>query len=386
MAALDNQGASSTVLPDLHKDRDHEISVSAEDHEQEINPQSEESVVRHQDIEAVKNLIGASSRVFFKHIRDAAARRVADVVRFRDTVVAKERENREAIATAEAILCDQSKQVESSCENNVRTTETSSFKARPVPESSKSSGTWGVPFIKTRPSTVPRSPLIGKRGHSTTSKNGQERRPLQNLNQNSFKAKPLPKTTGKDGHWGTMGLPMVKKRPTTIPISPPLGMKRPPSQQHSAPEQSSFKARPLPKTTGESGSSGAMGLPFVPKRKVTVPVSPLLGMRRPKVPQTDPQKASTNETSMALSSSSKIRGEDLLDSTYSSPVPQMTTPQANPKGEEFIPRSTLRARKRAEFDTSRRLNEVEREREERLQVRLKLKALDKDLLNLRGQI
>ena len=81
----------------------------------------------------------------------------------------------------------------------------------------------------------------------------------------------------------------------------------------------SFKARPLPATTGELGQGGQTGVPKVAKRSPTVPSSPLLGFRRPASSANQPSKAyqavaKETKASIAASSSQRPRNESSVSS------------------------------------------------------------------------
>ena len=142
-----------------------------------------------------------------------------------------------------------------------------------------------------------------------------------------FKARPLPKTTGDLGHGGQIGVPKVLKRQPTVPSSPKLGQRvleekrfncarksnssEPRSKQHQQEKEYTpqtkphvvcktvskkvpprkvcyvpFKARPLPKTTGQIGHGGQIGVPVVEKRPTTLPSSPCLGKKHMENPKT----------------------------------------------------------------------------------------------------
>ena len=204
----------------------------------------------HDYTEAKKEL-GATSLEFIQRLRGAAQKRKQNLTRSRDSLVAKEREQREAVAA-----------------------------------------------LKVVPKQKPPTPNVQSLAKETTSK----------TIANSFKAKPLPATNGELGSGGLKGIPKVAKKPTTVAASPLLGARRvnpPKVKSLQAPvtkprivnkddslvpktkkmhpvnnNTGTFKARPAPPTTGALGRSGQFGVPKIPKRPVTVPSSPCLGPRR----------------------------------------------------------------------------------------------------------
>jgi len=80
----------------------------------------------------------------------------------------------------------------------------------------------------------------------------------------------------------------AKKRPTPVISSAAVALPIPPynstlKKQKLDPSEDPyvpFKAKPLPKTTGNKGAGGIVGVPRVSKRTATVPNSPKLGARR----------------------------------------------------------------------------------------------------------
>jgi hypothetical protein len=259
-----------------------------------------------------------------------------------------------------------------------------------------------------------------------------------------FKARPLPETTGVKGTGGLDGVPKIEKKPTTTPFSPRLGSRRPQKTkvkclENSKPKQpqpretkpsnknketlsmpaekgvaASFKARPFPSSVGMTGYGGQFGVPKVPKRPVTVPHSPLLGPRRrsKSVDKPTQSKQTRHSTSRDLPPRRSSLSSQLLSSKIKSPkvvdspdllglkILDMTPdPKQNPLSNDenltpsnsqikpYQPHSTIRAKKRADFDARRNSTfqikmEHERQRREKeiRKMRRELQTLGKELV------
>lgn len=229
----------------------------------------------------------------------------------------------------------------------------------------------------------------------------------------TFKARPLPETTGLKGSGGLTGVPKVEKKPTTAPISPYLGPRRhlrdrlnPDSEDSHQrpslrgdpmdPSAATFKALPLPKSTGQFGAAGQAGVPKVQKRQVTVAHSPLLGVRR--IQKEAPSQISTlpkldlaarsmfrpSNGSHFSGSSHSLIGADLCSLKENDEA--VATPRNVVFPEAFIPHSTDRAKKRADFEAQRLQNELMQKEEERRDREQLVKVLRKDLSKLRMSI
>jgi hypothetical protein len=226
---------------------------------------------------------------FIETIRGAAFRRKINLTKSRDDLHAKERKHRASIeaasvAKATFIVLKAPSATEEAKENKIPVRV---FKAKPVPPTTGingAGGLFGVPKIAKKPPTQPVSPRLGSlRRHSL-----QHLPPTQLPHQPQtdilhFRARPLPKTTGELGHGGLSGLPKISKRPTTAAVSPLLGSRRRDNNNELKKNsvRLSFQARPVPKTSSQYGHGGQSGIPKVPKRPPTDPRSPLLGLRRP---------------------------------------------------------------------------------------------------------
>lgn len=356
---------------------------------------SEDGIRYRSDIEAAQNLISVSSREFIEQLRGAAFRRKALLARSRDSLVAKEKEQRETIAASKeaASFRSQTAKYEMNKENSSEYS-VPSFKARPIPFSLTATGVSGVPKVEKRPSTIPRSPMIGKRRSASNAAGSNDQATgalLKDIEQPNLNARLLPRGRRISGYGGKCGAVKVEKKITRLSSYPTnesrisilVG-----SQQTSHPDTATFKARPLPRTNGDFGHGGLAGVIKVPKRPVTTAVSPMLGARRSKPPQLDSAKSCkiASECSLGQLSSSDLIGVNLVNSSSEQSSPPKTPQRADARPWEFVPHSTLRAQKRAEFEVTRRINELERERQESLQRQKQVRALDKELSSLREQI
>lgn len=365
-ADIEQQQEPNTILPSIPKAT---LSNLIEDESSVINGDDasfyeshEESAfsssgLRFDEIVKTTRDLGASSSAFIQQLRGAAFRRKKELARSRDSLAAKEREQRKTIATYEAARMHQQDL------------------ARQVAAEEQ-------------------------RRRSLT---------IKLLSRETFKARPLPETTGVQGSGGLAGVPKVEKKPTTTPISPYLGPRRylrqhldPDSEDHhklssltkQPPLQtlSSFKALPLPMTTGQFGDAGQAGVPKVQKRKITIPHSPLLGFRRmqkegpssvqslPKLNLVAKIKQRHSNSSQARGLSQSILGADLCSQKENDEA--IVTPRNNVT-EAYIPHSTDRAKKRAEFEIRRTQNEQIRYEDERRDRERRVQALRKELTKLR---
>jgi hypothetical protein len=303
--------------------------------------------------------LGASSMAFIQQIRGAAFRRKKNLARSRDSFMEKERLHRQSIAQA---------------------SEVARLQMEATLESQRIKDTISVP-------------------------------PLSLASAKSFKALPLPKTTGFQGSGGLSGVPKVPKRLPTIPKSPFLGSRRllaadstnrhvhalPPSATSSTSSKeasSSFKALPLPKSSMRIGGAGQAGVPKVPKRNITIPHSPQLGiLRRPSTPEVSATVLAPLPIDDEVHQSEEVFSDDggssLLIGTefrHSSKENEDPAPMAHRPSLAYIPHSTRRAEERAAFEIERAKNEqlrLEAQRKERLQ---QVQTLKKELDVLRIEI
>ena len=167
-----------------------------------------------------------------------------------------------------------------------------------------------------------------------------------------------------------IGVPVVQKRPATVPISPKLGTRRSPLSIKPSVRSNNTFAKVIPRTTPKSVENKHRDIPKVKRRPKTIPKSPLLGARR-----------KTDQSSTTLKSSAKI----VLKSPSTSPVglgflvktPSYESTSGEENSAPFTLHSSIRATKRAEFEACRVLNEqlrnqeVKKERERLLNEKYK---------------
>jgi hypothetical protein len=364
------------------------------------------ATTREEDIARTQEELGATSLAFLHRLRGAAFRRKKRLVNSRNDLVAKELIHRQDVEASRLQLHQlEEQEVTTSEQDHIDCEQPTTiglnlFKARPVSQS-LSMGCAGIPKVDKRPVTIPLSPLLGPRRQlpegsiSQTIRRGE---PSDLAPNNYFSALPLPKATGARGHGGQSGLPKVGKRPVTNPMSPLLGPRRPCDNYNDTKKSGLcttrsesdiyatnpvFKALPLPKSLKTRGVSG---IPNIPSRPPTIPCSPLLGFRRPqearsKVTKDRPYISGHKSRNLVPPSH---MGLDFLGSASRSTdenEPPVTGNQIT-----FEPRSTARAQKRAEFESYRTTEEKARlAGESRARVQ-KVKALRKELNDLKGSL
>lgn len=282
---------------------------------------------REEEIQQAQDALGATSVVFMDRLRGASLRRKMNLARSRDSLVNKEKAQREAIAASEAAKSSGACQSDPSNQNISKdSSDINHFKARPLSKSIlKSGGISGVRFIEKRPITTPCSPLLGSRRENrqsieqttTTMKNISC---IDEVELCVFKALPWPRNKVENA--GTYGVPKVEKRPTTVPESPLLGHRR--RKQDSR----------------------------VNEKKKDTPVRPIL--------KTPPLSSKENE--MLLNEADTIHVDG------------------------YIPHSTRRASQRAEYDLRRQEREERRRIRKRRESLAQIKALREELNVLLNKI
>jgi hypothetical protein len=357
-------------------------ALNVQSEEEQVNDKRNESIsstgsLREEEMIRTKEELGATSLAFNERLRGAAFRRKMNLTRSRDSLAAKEREQRELIAASKA-----------------------SREQRRLSEPP--------------PTSLP-----------------DDTRKLASDPANAFKvfkALPLPSYTGFKGHGGLSGVPKVEKKQTTMASSPMLGARRqirrlmgqdvdsnveppyrtakPSLTTSDEPNSNTFRARQLPPTTGELGHAGQVGVPKVPKRPATVPMSPLLGPRRKPMSNADhnrhsegsasaatARQSSTTNSSILSLSSSALLGLDILKvgpkENLRPPVSISTPKQISvdlPIGMGYQPHSTARARQRADFEAQRVLNEKIRLAQEAEERQQQVKVLQKELKEVKTRI
>jgi hypothetical protein len=218
--------------------------------------------------------------------------------------------------------------------------------------------------------------------HTFTPETSTSRHSETTSSHKQFKARPLPETTGIKGMGGLNGVPKVAKKPTTTPFSPLLGARRPQKMRKSVDKKTSkkkklgessekalpqsasqptFKARPVPSFVGREGQGGLTGVPKVRKRSATVPKSPVLGLRKNTEDRKENKKENpckSSRQSPMYGQSPALRGLELLEATpdHTSRVPMKNDENQIPHNDQsmaYEPYSTIRAKKRADYDTRR---------------------------------
>lgn len=330
------------------------------------------------DINSAKQKIDASSQAFMAQLRGAATRRKNQLIRSRDSLIAKQKERKQNQVNVLEPEVVEPKVV------TPKQISTKPFKALPMPSTS-GSGQVGVPKVDKRPQTTPFSPLLGHRRQQVC----------------------LPLDYGS----GQVGVPLVDKRPPTKPFSPLLGAKRqqkvivvalqrPPPLIRTIEKplvsrvcaplslEYSFRARPLPIGFGRSGH-GQVGIQKISKRHATIPRSPLLGVRRQDIRTGRPHSLAHKSDS----SIGSLVGLDLLSpggtaeraDVENLPPVQANTPQ-HPKTTAYIPHSTKRAKERAQYDRVRLDNEAKRKEKVKLAWNQEIMEKRAEISKLRGHL
>ena len=311
--------------------------------------------LREEEIQRTREEVGASSLKFLETLRGAAFRRKADLARSSSNLAAKEREQRAVLASRGRTTTSQS---DVTTDNVVRIDDKSKlvnhhFHARPLPATTGAigqGGLSGVPKVEKKPTTIPSSPLLGARRQRRLVQNPSydvRTTEFQDAKGGLFRARPLPKTTGRKGQAGQSGVPKVPKRPPTVPFSPLLGFRRPkPIREHESAEYSSVKSQTSAQSENPSQSGSSLNL---------------LGL-------------------------SIVGGKVSLSDDQETTPPVSNTTNAPIHDEGYKPRSTVRAQLRASFEAKRAENESHR-RQEISKSRLdKVKALKRELKALRNSL
>jgi hypothetical protein len=347
--------------------------------------------------QARQDELRVTSQAFIERLRGAAFRRKLNLTRSRDSLVAKERHQRETIAAAALLkMSHQNHQHESSVSENTSSSSTS-FRARPVPANNKTNvvihkaGAAGLPWNgKKKEPTIPVSPSLGT----------ARRRPVAAVNAASimmgskqpggrtsslmaaaFKARSVPKTNGATGdmHGGLAGVPKVPKRPVTVPCSPLLGARRPRQAAHQ-------RRRHSVVTTTSSSSRTSHDTEDQQQQKQQQE------QHRPTPPPplaSDTYRRHSASNSCSSQTSSNLLGVDFLSPDFvvqtdlavggAAASASSITPRTCSFAQAYIPHSTIRAKKRAEFDARRKENEERRWHQERLEREEKVKLLHQEL-------
>ena len=375
------------------------------------------------DLSSAKKQVGESSSRFIGEIKSAARRRRVEVARSRDSLVAKEKEQLRSIAESNKARLD-AEAVAAAAQETSKATSTvgkprrSDIAGRKHFDSQRFAG-FGVPKVEKRPVTTPFSPLLGSRRRKKVA--------IKSLQQPRASIGIYP---GKNEKNETKNTREPTRRATISSTVHPVSNET--TNISTCGSTIPFRARPLPSTTGSNGHAGQAGVPKVPKRPVTVPKSPCLGPKHQnrrgttkktvskglsisiggtkrdhtyasaygKAPATTPMSGS-----FSSSASSELLGLAMLDSpsAFESSVEEGTirqgignqtpTPSRNiapsnnfPDTKPYVPRSTCRANKRAEYDARRNQNIQRRIHEERKFLQGQIKLIHRELEALKTQL
>ena len=383
------------------------------------------------DFSSARKLIDQSSNEFIERLRSAAHRRKVAMAKSRDSLAAKEREQQQLAmedskkradeaARAASEAAEEAKRLleeKTSAMNRQRAAEQEAmFKARPLPSTNGAKGMGGlagVPKVETKPTTTPFSPLLGNRRKSkvtikaleppkvlntkpkmnsadktalapSSSKGiGQTSSSRHSDNETTFKARPLPKSNGLKGHGGQIGVPKVLKRPVTVPFSPLLGHRRRksiPSSETPAPSRSALA------TIGKSKSAGSML-----NDRNTIGRNSLLNES---TNLNCSNRSSVTKYSASSTGKSPLVGIHFLETTpssvYTRPRHSATDEEnltpTNANTSEYIPHSTIRAQKRAAYDAVREEREIERHEKEKNKLEGQIREMHRHLRKLRNDL
>jgi hypothetical protein len=262
----------------------------------------------------------------------------------RDDLKAKEREQIEANETARynlSLETDKSSRIKSkserACDESLQSTSSNkTFKARPLPATTGIKGMGGlagVPKVTKRPTTTPFSPLLGSRRHEINK--------IKSLEKPKMQKKPETR-------------PLDKKKKVQVEMEEPKSASLP-----------AFKARSVPPFIGQEGQGGLTGVPKVRKRSVTVPKSPMLGLRRkPNALKeiNDHKQGSIPKAKgspMTAMQTPVLKGLNFLEATsnpskdFALENDENRIPSRKVQFSAYQPHSTLRAIKRADYDVRR---------------------------------
>lgn len=319
-------------------------TTSIREPKQTVQEKSQETLRRQSysyDLVSAKKHIDASSLMFIERLRGAAHRRKLEVTRSRDSLAAKEQQQ----LISNAASKERQRQLLAYKEEHASTVSIEQgykpFKARPMVQSG-SGGQVGVPKVEKKPTTTPFSPQLGAK------------------RQQRLRVPALEK-----GHGGQFGVPKVEKKKTTVPVSPHLGLRRPPQ-----PAQTFTRDRNKEKRRDKVSQ-------VKPPENLMVRIDasrkqPMVGRRESFESNKNRPMPCLNYSYSSSDSSAGLRGLDFLSTLSSSSdslqitalshentAPANVTPR-NSKTSGYIPHSTERAKKRADFDAHRVENEARR--------------------------
>ncbi|KAG7365263.1 hypothetical protein IV203_038466 [Nitzschia inconspicua] len=362
------------------------------------------------DLQSARKQVGESSSNFINKIRNAAHKRKVAVTRSRDSLVAKEQEQLRSIAESKALKSHHNISLDKTSETKEnhppqKHAECSSiFKNAFQCKKGNGFSGCGVPKVEKRPTTTPYSPLLGSRRKHRVSAKALEA-PRASISKISKKVSLVKRQ--KPNQIRQVNVTVTKKEST----------KRESATQPHSRLSTSFKARPMPSSTGTRGRAGQLGVPKVSKRPVTVPKSPGLGKKRlsrlysntksnmkvksrvPKIDTAILQQSTGSLPSLDARSSTPSNGENsgLLGLHFLGETPQSTRSNLPPAHDQnltpkfatikpFEPRSTKRANERAQYDVIRDENRQTRLLEERERLHEQIRTIQRELRVLRDEI
>jgi hypothetical protein len=384
------------------------------------------------DLQSARKQVGESSNNFIDKIRNAAHKRKVAVTRSRDSLVAKEEEQLRSIAESKArsqSLLGSNKTFPENDTENIRPNNgirSAHILKNPFRNKCKRStdggfGGVGVPKVKKRPTTTPFSPLLGSRRKEKVIVKALQNPKKSTSAESSRTAIPRTSTTIR-GEQGNVISSKNEGKPSRLRSSSLVseGVKASTlTVDNSVLSASSFTARPLPASTDRERNAGQVGVPKVPKRIVTVPVSPCLGPKRlsrtatgkskylgggleiigvSKAALESSSRVSTESSrfaqnmrkssSTSTAESSELLGLNLLDVTpekkcgHNVPIKQQNLTPQNTVVKAFEPRSTCRANKRAEYDAIRDENRQQRLQAEQQTRQEQIRRIHKELVEM----
>lgn len=400
---VDCKGAMTTESLTSAVSKAHPVSAPTRPIAESLSHTSEPSNTSDfDDLRSARKQVGESSNNFIDKIRNAAHKRKVAVTRSRDSLVAKEEEQLRSIAESKArsqSLLGRINILRENDDENIRPNNAvqseellkNPFMNRNRKNTDGGFSGVGVPKVKKRPTTTPFSPLLGSRRKEKmiikalqkpkTSKATEAVRTAQ-PRKSSNRSREQGYSISSHHAWKSL-----RVRSPNLASESIKGSEL--TVRTAAPSALPFTARPLP-TSSREGYAGQVGVPKVPKREVTVPLSPCLGPKRPSNTERGNSKhsgrvlnpirvreaateASSREkaepskftspyrksSSASTAESSELLGLTLLDISpeKNSGHERLTelqnlTPR-NDAIKPFEPKSTCRAHKRAEYDVIR---------------------------------
>jgi hypothetical protein len=195
-----------------------------------------------------------------------------------------------------------------------------------------------------------------------------------------FKARTVPSSVGLKGQGGQTGVPKVVKRPVTVPSSPCLGPKRRSSQSTSS------KANTSKGTQGTSTQRRTQ----VPEKAIPRDVSKTDCRANRSSLRSSTSSVSSRTKPPIVVDSSVLLGLKLLNVTPDQKNVTISndenlTPR-NAQIKPYQPHSTIRAKKRADFDARRDNNRQRKTEQDRRKRQVEIRNMNKELQTLRQDV